>query len=302
MVSAAAVVLVTHPDQAHDVWKTLARVPISSLAGALLLILSQFGFQSFRLWTLIPRDVALSLGRTAYAFAIGEWFNIFTPARAGDALKVLLLNRAAGAPISLPKATGAVLADKIVDAGALVLLCAATGLAGLLQAGAEARLPGAWTVAAAVMVLALALLGIHFARPRWLERLTRRRHELVKGLAALKDPVQLLASTSFSMSAWLAELLALRVLCTALGFPLSVPQLVLALTVLNLGISVPVSIANLGLYEAALAFGLNRAGVPLPSAIAIGALHHALQLVATNLGAAGLSLWVAARGGSVRVG
>jgi uncharacterized membrane protein YbhN (UPF0104 family) len=56
-----------------------------------------------------------------------------------------------------------------------------------------------------------------------------------------------------------------------------------------------VSVANLGVYEAALAFGLSRSGIPLPTAVAIATLHHALQLLGTNLGAAALSLWVAGR-------
>lgn len=288
--------LAAHPDQVRAVWRSLTGAPAASVAVVLLLVLCQLGFQVFRLWAILPRDVALTLSRTAYAFTVGEWFNIFTPARAGDALKVLLLNRAPGAaPPSLPKATGAVLADKIVDGGSLVLLCAVTGLFGLIRAGAQPRLPGPRTVVGAGAVVALLLLGIRWARPRWLTRLTLVRRELVKGLAALRDPVKLLASVSFSLGAWLAELLALRVLCTALGFPLSPPRLVLALAVLNLGISVPVSVANLGVYEAVLAFGLSRSGIPLPTAVAIATLHHALQLLGTNLGAAGVSLWVAGR-------
>jgi uncharacterized membrane protein YbhN (UPF0104 family) len=296
MLGGMAVVLAAHQDQAHAVWNSLTGVPQTALAVVLLLALCQLGFQASRLWTILPRDVALTLGRTAYAFALGEWFNIFTPARAGDALKVVLLNRAPGAaPPSLPKATGVVLADKIVDAGSLVLICAAAGVAGLIRTGAETRLPYLRIVVAAAAVVTVVLVGLGWARPRWLERLGRVRRELVKGLAALRDPVKLLASIGFSLGAWVAELLALRVLCAALAFPLSLPQVVLALAVLNVGISVPVSIANLGVYEAALAFGLGRSGMPLPTAVAIATLHHGVQLLGINVGAGALSLWVAGR-------
>jgi uncharacterized membrane protein YbhN (UPF0104 family) len=156
-------------------------------------------------------------------------------------------------------------------------------------------MPRLGIVVAAGAIVAVLLLGLRWVGPRWLERLTRLRRELAQGLAALKDPTKLLASVCFSLGAWLVELLALRILCGALGFPLSLSALMLALGVLNLGISVPVSAANLGVYEGVLAMGLARSGVPLPSAIAIAALHHALQLLGTNLGAAGLSLWVAGR-------
>lgn len=294
MLGGLAVVLATHQDQAHAIWNNLAGVAPTPLAVVLLLALCQLGFQAVRLWTILPRDVAVTLGRTAYAFALGEWCNIFTPARGGDALKVVVLNRAPGPTRpSLPKATGVVLADKIVDAGSLVLICTAAGMAGLIRTGAETRLPYLRVVVAAGAVVTVVLLGIGWARPRWLEQLARVRRELVKGLAALRDPVKLLASIGFSLGAWLAELLALRVLCAALAFPLSLPQVVLALAALNVGIIVPVSVANIGVYEAALAFGLSRSGMPLPTAVAIATLHHALQLLGTNLGAGTLLLWVA---------
>jgi uncharacterized membrane protein YbhN (UPF0104 family) len=296
MVAGAAAIFATHRDQTRELWNNLTGVPAAALATAFGLVLCQLACQACRLWAILPRDVALTLGRTAYAFTVGEWLNIFAPARAGDALKVVLLNRVAGAqPISLPKATGAVLADKVIDVGSLVLLCAATGLAGLVRAGAEARLPGAGVVLGALGAAVLAVWGIRRLRPHWLERLQRLRREVVTGLTALRDPLRIVASTACSLGAWVAELLALRVLCGALGFPLTPPQLVLALVAVNLGVSVPVSFANLGVYEAALAFGLGQSGVPLASAVAIATLHHALELGATNLGAAALSLWALAR-------
>lgn len=287
-------VLAMHHHQARELWTNLTRVPLSSLAVALLLCLCQFGCQAFRLWVLIPRDVHLTLLRAVYAFAVGEWFNILAPARAGDAVKVILVNRAASTPISVAQATGVLFADKVVDAGSLVLMCAALGLARLLRAVAEARLPGFKLAIATGVVLALALLGLRLAPHRLLEKLTALRREIVKGMTALKDPVRLLFGFSFSLGTWQAEVLALGVLCAALGFPLSLPRLVLALVALNLGIGIPVSVANLGIYEAVLALGLSKSGVPLPSAVAIATLHHALQLLSTNLAAAGLSLWVAA--------
>jgi len=177
----------------------------------------------------------------------------------------------------------------------LVLFGAATGAASLMQAGARARLPSLGITVAAGVTLAVVLLRVRWARPRWFVRATALRPELVRGLAALKDPTQLLVSIAFSTGAWLAEVLAVRVLCTALGFPLPPPQLVLVLAALNLGISVPVSVANLGVYEAVLGLGLSRAGVPLPTAVAIVTLHHGLELLATNVGAGGVSLWIAAR-------
>ena len=281
LLAGVAAVSLTHQAEARAVWQELTLVPIAWVGAALLLVLCQLACQACRLWAILPRDAALSIARTAYAFSLGEWANIFAPARAGDALKVVLLNRIRGAaPLSLPKATGAILADKVVDVGSLVLLCSVTGAASLIAASARARLPSSGVTLAAGVMLAAVLLGVRYARRQWFARVTVLRSELVRGLAALKDPGRLLASIAFSLSAWFAELLALRVL---------------ALAALNVGISVPVSIANVGVYESVLAFGLTQAGVPLPTAVAIGTLHHGLELSATTLSAAGLWLWIAAR-------
>ncbi len=296
--AAIAAVVLTHHDQARAVWTTLTRVPVSALATALSLVLCQVGLQAVRLWTIVPRDVPVTLGRVAYAFALGEWANIFAPARGGDALKVALLNRvAAPRVLTLGQATGAVLADKVVDAGSLVLLCGSMGAAALIDSGARIRVPHPAIVAAVSFLLLLMWLGVRSAQPRWLKRVAAVRRELVRGLATLKDPVRIVTSTACSLGAWIAEVLALGVLCRALGAPLPVSLIVVALGALNVGISVPVGMANIGVYEGALALGLERSGAPLASAVAIATLHHLLELAGINLAAAVLTLTVASRSG-----
>lgn len=288
LLTAVAVAVLTHLDQTRAVRLTLMSAPRAALGGALALVLCQVGLQAARLWAIVPRDVASRPGRVAHAFTLGEWTNIFTPACAGDALKVVLLSRTSN--VNLATATGAVLADKIVDAGSLMVLCLASGITGLIGAETRLRAPAAAIVCAAAVGLTLVYLGVRWARPTWLEQLAR-------GLSALKDPVRLVDSTAFSVGAWSAEVLALHVLSHGLGFSVPYPMLILALGVLNVGISVPVGAANMGVYEAALAFGLRHAGAPLPSAVAIAALHHVLELVGINIAAAALTLTVASRSG-----
>ena len=43
---------------------------------------------------------------------------------------------------------------------------------------------------------------------------------------------------------------------------------------LNLGIAVPVTVGNLGIFEASLAFGLSRVGIPAEDSLAIATLEH----------------------------
>jgi len=207
-----------------------------------------------------------------------------------------MLSRATSEPApSLPRATGVLLADKIVDAGSLALLCAAAGLFRLVRVGAPTQLPDPRAVIVVAALVTLLMLAMRWFSPRWLGRLARLRCELGRGLAALHDPFKLAAGVSLSLGAWLAELAALRVLCAALAFAPSPARLVLVLAALNLGISVPIGVANMGVYEAVLSLGLTHSGIPLATAAAIAMLHHALQLLGTNVGAAGLSLWAEGR-------
>jgi uncharacterized membrane protein YbhN (UPF0104 family) len=294
LVAAAAVILVAHRERLTEAWNAAAELPTSALGGAFLLVLSQLGLQACRLWALTPRDARLPFWSGARAFTMGEWANIFTPARAGDALKVMLLCRAGGErPISLPTATGAVLADKLVDAASLIALSAvAAGRIGLASEVRQIRVP---SLVGALALAALVFLCAGLGHPWLVTRLKQWRRELGKGLAALTDADQLVPSVVFSLGAWLAEVLALRVLCAGLGFHLALAPIVLALAALNVGIGVPVTPANLGVYEGVLAFGLSRSGVPLPSAVAVAAVHHALELLATTFAGVGFSVGAACR-------
>jgi uncharacterized membrane protein YbhN (UPF0104 family) len=276
-----------HRERAHDVWLSLARMPVTALGGAFLLVLSQLGLQAFRLWTLVPRHAALTLGSTARAFTVGEWVNIFAPARAGDLLKVVLLCRATRGdrPISGPTAGGAVLADKIVDAASLFGLCVAAGLTGLASLDGRVGFSGP-RMRGAVAVAALIVVGTWLTHRWWRPWLERWRRGLVQGLSVLTRPGPVVASVLSSLGAWMAEVVALRVLSSAVGFPQPLARIVVALAALNVGISVPVSAANLGVYEGVLALGLSRWGMPFTTALAIAVVHHALELLATNLGAA----------------
>ena len=296
-VSAALLVVVvaalwgTHQDAAHAFWKTLAGLPVPAILGALVLILVQVNAQGLRLWAILPRETSLSAGRVVGAFTAGEWANIFTPARAGDALKVVLMSRLPGARrISVLQATGAVVADKIIDIGSLALLCAIAGLLGLVWTGVGPRLPALPLAAVAGGMLVLMLVGLRLAPAKWFGGWRAAGRELLRGLSALKDPVRCAASLALSSGAWIAELLAARVLCAGLGFPLSLPQALFAIAILNVGILVPVVVANAGMYEAAFAYGLSRSGVPVPSAIAIAAAHHVLELLGLSLSAAAFAL------------
>jgi glycosyltransferase 2 family protein len=282
---------VTHREETREFWQDANRLSLIAVISACLLILGQVSFQALRMWAVIPRDSPLSVARIGYIFTVGDWTNIFIPARGGDALKILLMTRVeSGHRMSLTKATGAMLADKVVDIGTLTVLCAVTGLMNLVAAKTRTMLPVFSIVIGAGGILALVLVAIRRGWPGWWAARRAWLRDLARGLSALKDPQRCSASVSFSVAARLAEVLALRVLCVAMGFPLSLPQVLLALVIVNLSVSIPVSIASLGIYEAGLAYGLTRSGMPLPVGIMIATTHHVLELSGITLSAAGYAL------------
>jgi hypothetical protein len=291
VVGGVVLLAVTHGEETREFWHNVGRLSPVSAITAFFLILGQISAQALRMWAIIPRDTPLSVARVGYIFTVGDWTNIFIPARGGDALKVLLMTRPEGARrMSLTKATGAMLADKVVDIGVLTLLCAITGLMSFLAAKTRALLPVFWIAIGAGGVLVLVLSAIRRAWPQWWAARKAWLRDLARGLSALKDPRWCLASVSFSVAARFAEVLALGVLCVAMGFPMSLPQILLALVIVNLSVSVPVSIASLGVYEAGLAYGLTRSGMPLPVGIMIATTHHMLELFGITLSAAGYAL------------
>jgi uncharacterized membrane protein YbhN (UPF0104 family) len=271
--------------------QNLATLSFAPLATALLLILAQVGAQAMRFWAIIPRDTGTSPLRAAYIFTVGDWTNIFLPARGGDALKVLLLTRPGpGQRASLTKATGAMLADKVADASTLIILCTLAGLTSLLMVRTRAALPSPGVILGAGAVLVLLLVWAWRSPSAWISAAKAGLRDVLRGQSALKHPFWFPASLSFAASARGLEIAAMGVLSTAVGFPLSAPQLLLALLTVNLSTVVPVSFASLGVYEAGLTYGLTRSGIPLPAAITVATTHHALELLGITLSAAGYAL------------
>jgi glycosyltransferase 2 family protein len=284
----AGLLAVTHPEQVRAFAHTLARLSPLSIALAFSLILAQVSAQALRMWAIIPRDTPLTVIRAGYIFTVGDWTNIFVPARGGDALKVVLMTRGeTDRPMSLTRAAGAMLADKVVDIGTLFLLCAAAGLMSVVLAKTRAALPPPSVTFAVIVALVLLMTWLRYQPPRWVAARMGGVRELAGGLSALRSPVWCVTSVLCSVTARASEVFALAVLCRAVGVALTLPQVFLALVIVNLSVTVPVSVANLGMYEAGLAFGLTRAGMPLPLAITVATTHHVLELLGLSLSAAG---------------
>jgi uncharacterized membrane protein YbhN (UPF0104 family) len=289
----AAYLALRERDWAQAILHDIGRLRPGSILLAAAAVAVQIACAGSRFWTMLPHERGSWL-TVLRAFTLGEIVNQVGPPRAGEAVKVVTLSRAARkAPLTMPQVTGAIIAERLVDATLLVVLAVTAAV--MLGLGAHTASVGSslrrgWPTGALIAVL----LGV-FVVVAWKlrARLVRTRafvREALAGLAILRKPARVLAGAACSLGAWAAEVVAIRILCTALGFPIPFVSAFVAVLLLNLGIAVPISVANLGTYEAALAFGLGQAAVPIASAVAIAGVHHALQIGMMALSAGATSL------------
>lgn len=253
-----------------------------------LVLLVQIPFQMMRLWVLCPKKPPVSWWHAAQAFITGQFVGNLFMSQAGHGVKIALLRKERdrrGRRIDSAESTAIILADKIVDVGNLFLL---TFLSALQVSVALPQVN--WLEKGGIVLVGIPLLLVgNWAVLRLLRRrsprLRRWMNNLQVSLRKISNPLQIRNGVAMDLGDWLTECLVLQILCVAQGYPLNPAQLMISLFVLNIGISAPISIANLGTFEASLALALKAMGIPLPQGIVIATVFHLLQIV-------GISLWM----------
>lgn len=110
-----------------------------------------------------------------------------------------------------------------------------------------------------------------------------RLRSFKEGMVGALNLKQLTLAFGMGVLAWSCEALALSVLCKDQSLAISFSQSMYLLAVLNLAIAVPLAVANVGPFEAALVYGLGQLGLEPTSSLATAAAHHSLQMVAPAL-------------------
>jgi glycosyltransferase 2 family protein len=265
--------------------------------GSLVAVVFQMIFQTHRLWVLFPGDAKLKWTHAARAFSYGQFLNTFGPSGAGDLLKVVLTRKHKdrnGRQIEASEASAIVLvADKVADVGSVLLLI---GFALLETSFQVPEIP--WTGYFSQLKTILLSAVIIFFSFYILFRLLRHRFKAIAhwlggfkvGLQAIQEPKRCSGGLLMGVANWISELIALSILCVAQGYSLSYSELLLSLVILNLGTLIPIAPANIGVYEASLAFALTKFGIPAGQSLAIATVHHLCQMIGTALWA--LVFWL----------
>jgi uncharacterized membrane protein YbhN (UPF0104 family) len=255
-------------------WKkfgeALAGVALVPLGLALAVSTVQVYAQLGRFVVLVPPPARHPLFELLDATAVGQLLNYATPLRAGDAYKLVRLapdRQDQKGRFSILLA--ALLVERVADVAGLFVMAAWASLSEL-RAWWLSVVPSngnllAIGLGAAVLAGALALLT------RKLPRLLGTFFGNVWG--ALWSP-RFARALGMALVTWSLDAGTLFWTTRAGGYPLPFRDVMQCVFVLNLGIAVPVTVGNLGVFEAALGFALTRHGVPTEHALAIATVEH----------------------------
>ena len=269
----------------------LASVALLPLTLALVVSTLQVYAQLARFVVLVPPEARQPLVELLDATAVGQLLNYATPLRAGDAYKLIRLAPAREERGRFSLLLAALLVERVADIAALLVMAAWASFPELL-AWSRTLLPSrTGLLASALGAAGLALVLALFAGR--IQRLLGGFLAHVQG--ALWSP-RFARSLAVSLLTWSLDAGTLYWTTRSVGsYALSFRDVMHAVFVLNVGIAVPVTVGNLGVFEAALAFALTRHGVAAADALAIATLEHFVKFSGLGLCIVTLRAWRALR-------
>ncbi|TAN79421.1 MAG: flippase-like domain-containing protein [Magnetospirillum sp.] len=262
-------------------WSQAKTLDPTMLAVALAVGVFQIMLGAVRWWLVLRALKAVfSPLQAVVVYYIGVCFSIILPV-AGDALRMWKAHRSG---LTLGASVNSVMLERVITILALVLLVTATQP--LLLARAP-NIPGSW-VFPALSVLGIAGIVVLSL----LDRLphTLHRWRLVRGLAHLAGDTRRL----FSQPSWSGATLAIAIighinlsleayaLAVGLGLNVDMIDCMVLVPPVILIMTLPISIAGLGLRETAMVVAFGYVGVESHSALVLSVLF-ALVNIATAL-------------------
>lgn len=239
-----------------------------------------------RRWKFLVDDVVRVPWRSLYPLVIiGHMGNNIYPFRAGEVLRLVLLRRGWGIPIS--RGAVIVLVERCFDG--LVMLTFILIPATLIDLQSEVLRQVA-SVAAPIFVTAMVVFLALAQRPEFFRRLAHAitdrlpgalgeklggiADEVISGLSALRRPRDLFGAVATSYLAWATEALVYLCVAVAVGFPPNYPLMLMVVGAVNLGGLIPASPGGVGVYEFLASSVLIAAGVGGEEALAYAVLAH----------------------------
>ncbi len=275
-----------HPD---EVWDALQEANIWWVVPSVALLAAAVAVRALRWQLLFQRETRPPYAATAAATIVGLAVNSLLPLRAGEAARVIALNRRAGT--SPVESAATVALERILDVFCMLLLLLA----------ALPWLPEVdWVGAAAAIALALALMlggaallfAVYGDRPfHALDRLLRRlpfgHHSWVehvgaslrRGLVALRDPKLALTAFVLTTVGWVLTSVSFWLLTLAFDLELPLVSGVLILAAVGFSVILPAAPGALGVFEAATVVALAAYDISASEALSYAFTLHAVNLI-----------------------
>ncbi len=270
----------------EHVYQSLRQIGGLSLALALCMAVAQYFCLALRFFSLLPKAYVSPLN-ICRIYSVGQFLNHVVLARAGDLYKILAVKKAANnREFSTAYVVSALIIERFLASLTLLMLVFLLMDWLTIKVTDIPVLDTAYQLMSGIVVVLLATAVLYLLQKRS-TRLRRWLRELVKSFTTIMNLQRLSVSIGLSFLVWTFEVLSLKFLAAPLQIDFELGQGMLILLILNIGIAVPMTLANVGIYEAALVFGLGLWGVEPNKAIAVALCHHIIQIVA-------LGVWVAA--------
>jgi uncharacterized membrane protein YbhN (UPF0104 family) len=217
-------------------------------------------------WVLVNTASPVGLrAMVIYSFA-SYATNTFVPMRAGEALRVWLIQRRHGVPVRMSAAVIAL--EKIADVASLLILV--TPLAWLIP-----DLPPSVAQALRILpcivlagVVAVAIASRHHVRWSFLE-----------GFAVVRRPAVIGAGFGFILLAWVFDVCAILSVLLAVHVTPTLEEALLVILCVNIAIAIPATPGQVGTHELGSTIALRMVGVPEAQAIPFALFYHATQLL-----------------------
>jgi uncharacterized protein (TIRG00374 family) len=286
-VSAGFTYLALRDVRLGDVWDGLKRSNYWWVIPSVGLLLVALALRALRWQFLFAAATRPPYWPVLSATILGQFFNNVLPARAGEAARVIALNRSART--SRAEIVATVVVERVYDVLALlvILFVLLPWLPHVTWVHAAAILGIVLVAGIAVSVLVLVRFGERpfrfLLRPLArlpllsLERTERAAAGLVRGAASLRQPWLAVVALVLTALSW--GLLALSTWMLMLGFDLGLSPLAGMLVSIAVGLSqiLPSSPAAVGVFETAALVALKAYGVPKSDALSYALVLHAVN-------------------------
>lgn len=264
----------------ESVLASLRGIGMENFALALSMAIAQYTILAFRFVLLLPKTSAsVARRQICRIFTNGQLFNHLFPARAGDLYKVIALKNASTDPeFSSAYVVSALIIERLVSTIVLVSMITLLVDWSAIKVADLSFVDRTQQLKTLSIVIFVVVLAFYLAQKRS-KRLHQWLIELKRSFFQILTLPRFFLVVGLSVGIWSCEVMSMKFVAAPLGFDLHLGQGMFVLLLLNLGIAVPITLGNVGTYEATLVVGLGLWGVGTNEAIAIALSHHTLQIL-----------------------